>query len=162
MGCLPAKTEASGNPTEGFPKALQSCPKLRQGLTFVQHSNQSLNKVHIHLEGRHKHGRGCSLPPAGGISHQHSTAKAMRRHPTGPPGLHTTVSATPPWFCCCSVAQSCQTMQPHGLQPARLLCLWRIVPVRILEQVAISSSRGSSQPKDQTYALCIGRKILYI
>ena len=140
MGCLPARTETSGNPTEGFLKTPQSCPKLRQSLAIVQHSNHSLNKVHIHLEGWHKHGWGCSLPPGEGISRQHSTAKAMRRHPTGPPGLHTTVSTTPPcFFCfflicgCWSVAQSCQTLQPHGLQPARLLCLWGIVPVRILE-----------------------------
>ena len=32
---------------------------------------------------------------------------------------------------------------------------------RILEWVAISSSRGSSQPKDQTRISCIGRRILY-
>ena len=25
-------------------------------------------------------------------------------------------------FCCCSVAQSCPTLQPHGLQHARLPC----------------------------------------
>ena len=30
---------------------------------------------------------------------------------------------TSPFFlCCCSVAQSCQTLWLHGLQPARLLC----------------------------------------
>ena len=38
--------------------------------------------------------------------------------------------ALPPWnpgttFCACSLAQSCPTLlQPHGLQSARLLCLW--------------------------------------
>ena len=35
---------------------------------------------------------------------------------------------------------------------------------RILESVAISSSKGSSQPRDQTlvsYVSCIGRQILY-
>ena len=31
----------------------------------------------------------------------------------------------------------------------------------LLEWVAISSSRGSSQPRDQTYVSCIGRWILY-
>ena len=39
-----------------------------------------------------------------------------------------------------------------------------ILQARILESVAISSSRGSSQPKDQTYISCIsctGRWILY-
>ena len=31
------------------------------------------------------------------------------------------------------------SLQPHGLGPTRLLCLW-IVPARILEWVSISSS----------------------
>ena len=26
--------------------------------------------------------------------------------------------------CCCLVAKSCLTLQPHGLQPIRLLCPW--------------------------------------
>ena len=37
----------------------------------------------------------------------------------------------------------------HGLQTARLLCSW-ISQARILEWIAISSSRGSSQSRDQT------------
>ena len=36
-----------------------------------------------------------------------------------------------------------------------------IFQVRILKQVAISFSRGYSQPKDQTSISCIGRQILY-
>ena len=38
-----------------------------------------------------------------------------------------------------------------------------ILQEKILEQVAISSSRGSSQPRDQTqvYVSSIGRQILY-
>ena len=36
-----------------------------------------------------------------------------------------------------------------------------ILHVRILEWVAISFSRGSSQPRDQTHVSCIGRRILY-
>ena len=36
-----------------------------------------------------------------------------------------------------------------------------IFQARILEWVAISSSRGSSRPKDQTHVSCIGRWILY-
>ena len=35
-----------------------------------------------------------------------------------------------------------------------------IIPARILERVAIPFSRGSSQPRDQTYISCIGRQIL--
>ena len=36
-----------------------------------------------------------------------------------------------------------------------------ILQARILEWVAMPSSRGSSQPKDQTHDSCIGRQVLY-
>ena len=36
-----------------------------------------------------------------------------------------------------------------------------ILQARILEWVAISSSRGSSRPRDQTCVSCIGRRVLY-
>ena len=36
-----------------------------------------------------------------------------------------------------------------------------ILQVRILECIAISSSRGSSQPRDRTWVFCIDRQILY-
>ena len=36
-----------------------------------------------------------------------------------------------------------------------------ISQARILEWVALNSSRGSSQPRDQTRASCIGRQVLY-
>ena len=36
-----------------------------------------------------------------------------------------------------------------------------ILQARILEWVAMSSSRGSSQPRDQTRVSCIARQILY-
>ena len=49
-----------------------------------------------------------------------------------------------------------------GLEPTRLLCPSDF-PARILEWVAISSSRGSSQPRDGTHIFCIGigRWVLY-
>ena len=53
--------------------------------------------------------------------------------------------------------QSLGHMTPWRLQPRRLLCA-RDILARILEHVAISSSRGSSQPKDRThvsYESCI-------
>ena len=41
------------------------------------------------------------------------------------------------------------SVQPRGLQPARLLSLsMGILQARILEWVAMHSSRGSSQPRD--------------
>ena len=45
---------------------------------------------------------------------------------------------------------ACQTSLFHGISQARTL-----------ERVAISFSRGSSQPKDQTYVSCNGGQILY-
>ena len=46
------------------------------------------------------------------------------------------------------------TLHPHGLWPSRLLCPWEF-QARILGQVAISSSRWSSQPRDWTHISCI-------
>ena len=59
----------------------------------------------------------------------------------------------------CSVMSS--SLQPNGLEPTRLLRPWDF---QILEWVPISSSRGSSQPRDRTNVSCIsciGRPILY-
>ena len=66
-------------------------------------------------------------------------------------------------------AQLCLTLQAHGLCISRLSCLpvssvHRIFQARILESVATSYSRTSSQPRDQTRISCIsyiGRWILY-
>ena len=61
--------------------------------------------------------------------------------------------------CCRSVVSS--SLWPHGLlYPTRLLCPW-IFQARILESAAVSSSRGSSQPRDWTFISCIGRWTLY-
>ena len=68
----------------------------------------------------------------------------------------------------CSVLSD--SLRLHGLWPTRLLCLWYYPSIQypsipgILEWVAISSSRGSSQPRDQTHVscvFCIFRCILY-
>ena len=61
---------------------------------------------------------------------------------------------------CVSSALSCLTLWPHRPYPVRLLCPWDS-QARILESVAISSSRGSSQPRDLTWVSCIGRQIIY-
>ena len=64
----------------------------------------------------------------------------------------------------CPHAQSCPTLcDPMDCSPPGS-SVHGIFQTRILEWVAISYSRGSSQPKDQTYiscASCIGRQILY-
>ena len=60
----------------------------------------------------------------------------------------------------------------QSLSGVRLLCVPRhcslpcfpvrgILQARVLEWVAISFSRGSSQPRDQTHVSCIGRRVLY-
>ena len=54
-------------------------------------------------------------------------------------------------------------MQPYGLEPAGLL-VHGILLTKVLKWVAIFSSRGSSQSRDQThisYSSCIGRLVLY-
>ena len=52
------------------------------------------------------------------------------------------------------------SLRPHGLKPARLLCPWDF-PGKILEWVTISFFRGSSWLRDQTHISCIGRWIHY-
>ena len=42
---------------------------------------------------------------------------------------------------------------------AKLLCLWHS-PGKILEWVAMPSSRGSSQPRDQTQVSCIEASLI--
>ena len=64
-------------------------------------------------------------------------------------------------MCACSVTQWCPTLcDPMNCSPPGSF-VHRILQTRILEWVAISSSRGSSQPRDQTCVSCIGRQILY-
>ena len=64
--------------------------------------------------------------------------------------------------CGCVYVQLCLLLfQPHGLQPTRNFCgLWNfhgISQARILEWVAISSSRASSQLRNQTHISCVSR-----
>ena len=49
---------------------------------------------------------------------------------------------------------------PHGPQPVRLLCPWDS-PGKNTGVGCHSSSRESSQPRDQTHIPCIGRRMLY-
>ena len=60
--------------------------------------------------------------------------------------------------------QLCLTLFDHmGYNPPGS-SVHEVLQARILEWVAISSSRGSPQPGDRThvsYVFCIGRQILY-
>ena len=49
----------------------------------------------------------------------------------------------------CSVTQSCLTLRSHGLQPTMRLCPWDFPGKSTGVLFAISSSRGSSQPRDR-------------
>ena len=55
----------------------------------------------------------------------------------------------------CSAAQSCLTLPPHELCSPSDSSIHGVFQARILEWVAISSSRGSSWPRDQTCISCI-------
>ena len=62
--------------------------------------------------------------------------------------------------CCCLVIKSCLTLAVPWTVACQASLSWDF-PARILEWVAISFSRGSSQPRDQARASYIGRQILY-
>ena len=59
--------------------------------------------------------------------------------------------------CCCLVAQLCQTLCDPVDCSLSDSPVQGVSQARILDWVAISFSRGSSQPWDQTRASCIGR-----
>ena len=63
--------------------------------------------------------------------------------------------------CCCLVTQSCLTLcdPMDSSPPGSPIC--GVSQERILQWVAISFSRGSSRPRDQTHVSCIGRRVLY-
>ena len=81
-----------------------------------------------------------------------SVAPALSIQP-GPPCLEPNT----PWslFYLCLVAQSCQRfVTPWTISPQAPLSMG-ILQARILEWVAMPSSRGSSQPRNQTQVSCI-------
>ena len=60
--------------------------------------------------------------------------------------------------CCCLAAKLCTTLlQPHGLQPTRLLFPWNFSD----KNMGVGCFRGSSKPRDGTHISCIDRQILY-
>ena len=63
--------------------------------------------------------------------------------------------------CCCSVAKSCLILcDPMDSSPPGS-SVYGISQARILQWVAVSYCKGSSQPRDQNPVSCIGRWILY-
>ena len=53
------------------------------------------------------------------------------------------------------------SLWPYGLCSPPGFSVHGISQARILEWVAVSFSRGSSQPRDQTHVSCISRRVLY-
>ena len=66
--------------------------------------------------------------------------------------------STHEWYLClCVLSQSCPTFfKPMDCSPPDS-SVHGIFQARLLEQVTISFSRGSSRPKDWTWVSCIGR-----
>ena len=62
---------------------------------------------------------------------------------------------------CVSCAVMSDSLQPHGLQHARLLCPWN-APGKNTEWVAISFSRGPSQSRDWTGVSCTAGRVFSI
>ena len=70
----------------------------------------------------------------------------------------------PKSLCACSVIQLCPTLCNHMNISPPGSSVHGILQTKILEWIAIFSSRGSSPSKDQTHASCVsctGRQILY-
>ena len=64
-----------------------------------------------------------------------------------------------PSCCCCSVVSN--SLRPHGLCSPSGSSVHGISQARIQEWVAISFSKGPSQPRNQTHISSIGRQVLY-
>ena len=66
-----------------------------------------------------------------------------------------------PMYVLCLVIQSCLTLcDPMECRPPGS-SVYEILQARILELVAMPSSRGSSQPRDQTQVSCIAGGFFY-
>ena len=62
------------------------------------------------------------------------------------------------YYCCCLVAKSCLTLCNPMDYSLPCSSVHGISQARILEWVAISSSSGSSQPRDRTHISCLAGK----
>ena len=102
--------------------------------------------------------RCCQNPLIHGLPARHTESEPLRVI------TWTKVWETLPEVCVCSVIQLCPTLcDPTDYSPPGS-SVHGIFQTRILDWVAISSSRASSQPRDQTSISCvsfIGRQIPY-
>ena len=98
--------------------------------------------------------------------HSHKKKKLLKKNLPPNKSLRAevfTVEFYPVIVCVCSVAQSCPNLcNPMDCNPPGS-SVHGIFEARILEWVAMASSRGCSQPRDQTHtswSSCTGRQIL--
>ena len=113
---------------------------------------------HASTSSKETHGAGseavvCQLQHPSEVPGELSKTQIMRPH---------TLSV---WFTTYKavviIAKLCPTpLWLNGLSPLGSN-VHGILPTRTLEWVAISFSRGSSQPRNQTHVSCIGRQILH-
>ena len=126
--------------------------------------------THLFLHGKHL----CFLLPGGPFLGSRKlffvdgglSLLPASRDPSSPFSLKSFAVLTL-LFCVCklySVAWSCPALcDPMDCSPLGS-CVCGILQARTLEWVAISSSRGSSRPRDGTHVsciFCIGRQIVY-
>ena len=64
--------------------------------------------------------------------------------------------------CVLSRSVMSDSLQPDGLQPAKAPLSMGILQARILEWVAMPSSRGSSSPRDRTQVSCIAGRFFTV
>ena len=81
----------------------------------------------------------------------------MSNPPEAKPSFHLTLF----WLYGCSLTKLCPTLcDPMDCSPPGSF-VHRISQAGILERIAISFSRGSSQPRNRTCISCTGRWVLY-
>ena len=100
----------------------------------------------------------CWLPTSKAVSSPFQPAIIQNRSPSDTVNRKTTF--TDQHWLVCLVAQSCLTLRdPTDCSPPGS-CVHGILQARILEWVAVSSSRGSSWPRDQIWVSCTAGRFL--
>ena len=99
----------------------------------------------------------CSSPGRG--KDMHLAPKIQREDMMN--SIYKRYHGRPSICCCCLIAKLCLTLcnpMDYSLPGSSVHGIFQ---ARILKWVAISFSRGSSWPRDQTCVSCVGRWILY-
>ena len=141
------------------------CAKLLQlCLTLCNPMDCRLPGSSVHGFSKQEYWSGLPFPSPGEKDLPDPGIKPASPTPALEGGFFTTSA---PWVktpCCCLVAKLCHCVRllcdPIDCRPSSS-SIHGISLARIVEWVAISFSRGSSQTRDQTHISCIDRYILY-